>query len=236
MIARAASVISILLLALWGAGCSLTKQSAGDLNAGLRLVVPPQTSADWPMAKQGTTRLAASPRVIVAWAPSEPREGAVAAYATKANREAWVAAMRQKIEHSGVVTSAMGAAPDHFDDGVTVVGVQRLAENYAADVVVLFTVEVRKRRYHTFETVSGSPGGQTSVENQMEVTALAYGVGLTASGVPVLSATQKGFASGTPARRSIEELEAISKRTALDSLADAVVERLRLVAPEAKRR
>jgi hypothetical protein len=166
------------------------------------------------------------------------------AHATKANREGWIAAIRQKIEHSGVATGVMGASPDHFDDGVTPAGVQRLAENSAADVVVLFTFEVLKRRYHAFETVarnsvaekSYSIGGQTALENQMEVMTLAHGVGLTASAVPVLSATQEGFASGTPERRSVEELEAISKRTAVDGLADAMVQRLRLVAPDANRR
>jgi hypothetical protein len=174
--------------------------------------------------------------VIVAWVRTEPHEGTEVAHATKANREGWIAAMRQKIELSGLATSVMGAAPDQFDDGVTPVGVQRLAENHAADVVVLFTFDVRKRRYHAFETVSGASGGQTHLENQMEVMTLAHGVGLTASAVPLLSATQEGFASGTPERRSVDELEAISKRTAVNLLADAVVERLRLVAPDGRRR
>jgi hypothetical protein len=245
MIARSASVLWVLALVLWGAGCSLTKQSANDLNAGLVLVVPPQAAQEWPRATQGTTRLAGAPRVIVAWVRSEPHEGTEVAHATKANREGWIAAMRQKIEQSGLATSVMGAAPDQFDDGVTLIGVQRLAENHAADVVVLFTFDVRKRRYHAFETVaitsgaqksSVSIGGQTNLENQMEVMTLAHGVGLTASAVPLLSATQEGFASGTPDRRTVEELEAISKRAAVDLLADAVVERLRLVAPDGKRR
>ncbi len=236
MIARAASVTWVLVLMLWGAGCStVTKQSAGDLNAGLLLVVPPP-AAEWPRATQGTTRLAAAPRVIVAWAPSESQDGDVAVHATKATREAWIAAMRQKIERSGMVASVVGAAPDHFDDGLTLAGVQRLATDSGADLAVVFTFDVRKRRYHAFDPASGSSGGQTAVENQVEVMTLAHGVALTTAGVPVLIETQKGFASGTPARRSVEELEAISKRTAVDALADAMVERLRMVAPDTKRR
>lgn len=236
MIARAASVTWVLLLMLWGAGCSITKQSAGDLNAGLLLVAPSQAAAEWPLAKQGTTRLAAAPRVVVAWTQSEPHDGAEATHATKASREGWIAAMRQKIERSGTVASVVGTAPDHFDDGLTLAGVQRLAEDHGADIVVVFTFDVRKRRYHAFETATGTSGGPMAVENQVEVMTLAHGVGLTASGVPVLIETQKGFASGTPARRSVEEIESISKRTAVDALADAVVERLRMVAPDVNRR
>jgi hypothetical protein len=236
MMTRAASVTWVLVLILLGAGCSVTKQSAGDLNAGLQLVAPPRAVAEWPLAKQGTTRLAAAPRVVVAWTRFDPHDGEEPAHATKATREGWIAAMRQKIEHSGMVASVAGAAPDHFADGLTLAGVQRLAADHGADVVVVFTFDVRKRRYHAFETMTGSSGGPMAVENQVEVMTLAHGVGLIASGVPVLSETQNGFASGTPARRSVEELETISKRTAVDALADAVVERLRMVVPDTRRR
>jgi hypothetical protein len=232
MIARVASVTWVLVLMFWGAGCSITKQSVGDLNAGLLLVVPPQASADWPLATQGTTRLAVAPRVIVAWARSEPHDGAEAAHVTKASREGWIAAMREKIERSGMVASVAGAAPDHFDDGLTLAGVQKMAADHGADMVVVFTFDVRKRRYHAFGTVTD----RSDVESQVEVMTLAHAVGVAASGAPVFTETQKGFASGTPQRRSVEELEAISKRTAVDALSDAVVERLRMVAPDAKRR
>lgn len=227
MITRVASVIVALVLLFGGAGCSMTKQSANDVNAGLLLVVPPRAMAEWPLAKQGTTRLAANPRVLVAWAQSEPYDGAEAVHATKATREGWITALRNKIERAGTVATVVGAAPDRFDDGVTLAGVQQLAADYGADVVVLFTFDVRKRRYHASEW--------GNVWSELEVVTLAHAVGITASGVPILSKTQKGFASGSPIRGA-DELEALSTRSALDALADSVVQRFRMVVPEPTRR
>jgi hypothetical protein len=103
-----------------------------------------------------------------------------------------------------------------------------LATDSGADLVVVFTFDVRTRRYHNTQW--------GAVWTEVEVLTLAHGVGLTAEGVPVLSETREGFDLGTPERHSVEELEAAAARAAVDALADAIVERLRLVAPNGKGR
>jgi hypothetical protein len=74
------------------------------------------------------------------------------------------------------------------------------------------------------------------VESHVEIVTLAHAVGFTAAGVPIFTDTERGFASGLPERRSFEELAATSHRVAVDALADGVVARLRLIAPEAGRK
>lgn len=236
MLPRTASAVLVLVLMFWGAGCSAPRQSAGELNAGLLSVVPSNTIQDWPLAAGEPVRLERSPQVVVAWSHRPTGDGDARPRPTKTAREGWIAAITHKLQRSGRVASASGTAPDLFDDGVTVEGVRRLAEDRRADVVVVFAFDVKTRRYHAFEPLSDRPGAPADVESHVEIVTLAHAVGFTAAGVPIFTDTERGFASGLPERRSFEELAATSHRVAVDALADGVVARLRLIAPEAGRK
>ncbi|HET8760382.1 MAG TPA: hypothetical protein VFN94_04900 [Nitrospiria bacterium] len=230
LIPRAVSVTLWLALILVAAGCATTRQSAVELNAGLLLVVPSSTAQGWPRASDVAVRLERTPKVAVGW--SRPvRSGDVEVRPTKAAREAWIAAVTRKLAESGRVAGAVAIAPDRFDEDLTLAAVQHVAAEQGADVVLLFSFEVTKRRYHAF----GAMADHADVESQVEVVTLAHAAGFTPSGVPVVTETQKGFASGTPERRSFEELQATSQRVAVNALSDAIVARLRVIAPEAAR-
>lgn len=230
LILRAVSVTLWLALMVVAAGCATTRQSAVELNAGLLLVVPSSTAHEWPRASDVAVRLERAPKIAVAW--SRPvRSGDVEVRPTKAAREAWIAAITRKFVESGRVAGAVAIAPDRFDEDMTPAAVRRVAAEQGADVVLLFSFEVTKRRYHAF----GAMTDHADVESQLEVVTLAHAAGFAPSGVPVLTETQKGFASGTPERRSFEEIQATSQRVAVDALADAIVARLRLIAPDATR-
>lgn len=219
-------VLALLLLS----ACATTRQSAADLNAALAWFVPPELGQAWPGAAEDPARLERQIAVAVAWVPKET--DAARPRATKSAREGWIGAIQEKVARSDRVASAVAAPPDVFDDGVTLEGLQALARDQQVDVVVLFGFEVTRRRYHAFEPVSSGFGGQASVDNVLEVVTVGRAVGVTATGRPIFADMQNGFASADPRARSVEELEAISERVAVDSLAEAILVRLERLAKE----
>jgi hypothetical protein len=223
--------IRLLFVVLSCVGCATTRQSVADLNTGLAWFVPPEQAEGWPFATESEPRLERAPTVVVAWSPAPRRDGEPTALATRAVRERWIAAIKEKLDRSGRVTRVEGSPPDTFDGGVTVTGLQTLAADRGADVIVLFGLETDKRQYHAFEPLAGATGRPADVANVVEVVALARTVGVTPSGVPLFADTQKGFASAESHARTAEELEAISNRVAVDALADAIVLRLTQISP-----
>ena len=231
LVRSAGCSIGLLLVLFACVGCATTRQSAEELNAGLAWFVPPAQAGGWPSATDTRTRLERTPLVVIAWSPASSPEGEASFPATRAMRESWIAAIKENLARSGRVSRVEGSSPDAFDGGVTVAAIQTLAAERHADLVLLFGLETTKRRYHAFEPLAGA-GGPADVVSVVEVVALARTVGLTPSGVPLFADTQKGFASGDIRTRTVEELEATSKRVAVDALADAIIHRLREIAPE----
>lgn len=160
------------------------------------------------------------PSVVVAWAPVPARSDDRPIRPPKATRELWIEAIRAKFERSGAAASA--AAPDTFDDGLTAEGLQALARGRNAQLVVVFGVELTRRRYNT-----GNPQAVAPVDNTVEVLARAQAVGLTPEGRPLFSDSKNGFDSEINGRRSVDEIEDVSIRVALDGVATAAAWRLR---------
>lgn len=211
----------LVILVLCSAGCAAQRQSAGELNAVLAWFVTPDHAEGWPPATTDRQRLAREPIVVIAWSPAPSPDAA-----TRAVREGWIAAIKEKLDRSGLAARTEGSAPDTFEGGVTAPRLQSLAEERRADVVVLFGIETATRRY---QTAAPTPGIVSSV---VEVVAQARAVGVTPSGVPLFADTQKGFAASDVQKRTVEELETTSKRVAVDALADAIVRRLKHVSAD----
>lgn len=229
--------MGVLLVGLLCVGCATTRQSVADVNAGLAWFLSPEHAEGWPVATKTGARLERAPTVVIAWHPAPSREAEPSAPATRAVREGWIAAIKEKLDRSGQVTRVEGSAPDAFAGGVTITGLQQLAADRGADLVVLFGLETATRQYHAFEPQhhlevgAGAARGPVDVANVVEVVALARTVGVTPSGVPLFADSQKGFASGDTHTRTVEELEEISRRVAVDALAGAIVQRLRQISP-----
>lgn len=228
--------IGLLLVLLSIVGCTAARQSTADVNAGLGWFVSPEHTAGWPRATDDRARLERLPLVVIAWGPVVSPETETSSPMTRAAKESWITAIAENLVRSGRVTRAEGSPPDTFEDGVTVAAVQALAAERQADLVVVFGLETTKRRYHAFGSPTEAAGSanpsRTAVTSVVEVVALGRMVGVFPSGVPLFSDTQKGFATGDIRMRTVEELEATSRRVAVDALGDAMIHRLSQVAPE----
>ncbi len=220
LVRSAGCSIGLWLVVLACVGCATTRQSAGELNAGLVWFVPPVQAGGWPSATDTRTRLERAPLVVIAWSPASSPEGEASSPATRAVRERWIAAIKEKIDRSGHVAGVEGSPPGTFDGGVSLTGVQKLAADQHADMIVLFSLDFSERRYH----VSWPGGFAVYVVDVIEVLATARAVGLAPTGRPVFAETQTGFDENTTEFES--EVEETAGRVAVNALADAIVRRI----------
>lgn len=209
-------------------GCAAPKQTAGELQAGLFWFVPAGQVDGWHTSPADSLSVPPSAPVIVAWAPVPSHDGAPMVRPPKATRESWIEVIRSRLERSGA--AATSAPPDTFDDGPTPEGIRTLAASRQARVVVLFGVELNRRRFNTSEPYAASP-----LKNTLEILATARSVGVTEEGRPVFTEVRVGFDSETRDLRSGDEVEDVAIRVALEGMADATARRLKMVLKEAER-
>lgn len=208
-------------------GCTAPKQTAGELQAGLFWFVPAGQAEGWRTSPADPGSLLPFAPVIVAWTPVPSHDGEPVVRPPKATRESWIEVIRTKLQQSGAAATA--APPDTFDDGPTLEGIRTLAASRQARVVVLFGVELNRRRFNTSEPYAASP-----LKNTLEILATARSVGMTPEGRPVFTEVRVGFDSETRDLRSVDEVEDVAIRVALEGMADATARRLRMVLKEAE--
>ncbi|MFZ5862218.1 MAG: hypothetical protein ACOYXR_05185 [Nitrospirota bacterium] len=206
------------------AGCATPRQSADEVNSGLLWFVPLDDAAGWALADPGAMRLERSPTVVLAWGPSAS-DGPRVPTLIRSDREQWIAAIKSKLEGSGWVTRVEGSAPETFEGGVTVNGLRTLASARDADLIVLFGRDVSERRYHV-----SWPTRPVYVVDVIEIRTTARAVGVTSAGRPVFAEAQTGFEEGRTLFES--EVREASSRSAVNALADAIVRRLKQIAPQ----
>lgn len=231
-------ILGVLVLTL-GAGCAAGRQGPGDLNAALHWFAPTATAQGWPQASEGDPGVSGAPAVVIAWVrPASPEPEARGV--VKAVRTAWTDAIQRKINRSGATVGSAVAGADRFDDGVSLEDVRALAQEHGANVVILFGVQVNKRRYHSAghvptshdrgdrpSTAAGAAPPIATVITEVLVTARS--VGLTGSGRPLFAETATGFDSEASHLRTVDELEETAGRVAVDALGSSIADRLRKV-------
>jgi hypothetical protein len=203
------------------------------VHAGLAWFTPSEAAQQWPRAPEQAVRLGGPPLVVVAWVPAPAAGDEPPRVITKAARAAWVGAIRGKLERSGLTRGVVASPPETLEDGVTLERVRALADAQKADLVVLFGLDFKGRRYHTSApsaTESSRPRNQ--VDTIVEVLSVSRTVGLDASGRPLFADKQQGFDSEATLVRSVDELEKTASRVAVDAIADAMIRRLSLLVPE----
>ncbi|MBI3607401.1 MAG: hypothetical protein HY207_05485 [Nitrospirae bacterium] len=208
-------------------GCAAHRQTVADLEAALVSFMPPEQGAEWlGSLRTGTpaARPAAPPTaIVVVWVPARPAEGVEPRRVSKAVRERWMAAIREKLEREGLAARVDVMPPDVFDDGVSLSGVRTVATRHEAELVVLFTVEITRRRYDAFAHGTTATGGASSVKNIVEVVSMARAIGVTPAGQPLFSGSKRGFDSEAGHMRSVDEVEEVSNRVAIEELGDMIV-------------
>ncbi|MEO5657212.1 MAG: hypothetical protein ABIO65_03480 [Nitrospiria bacterium] len=209
-----------LILGLCCLSCTGPRQTAKELDAALFWFLSPGQAAGWQPAAESVPRLGVKPVVVVAWVPVPAGSENSTIRPPKATRDLWIETVRAKLERRGA--AAFASAPDTFDDGLTADGVQALARGRNAQLVVIFGVKLTHRRYNT-----ANPQAIAPVDNTVEVLARAQAVGLTPEGRPVFSDAKIGFDSEANGRRSVDEIEDVSIRVALEGVATAAAWRLR---------
>jgi hypothetical protein len=171
------------------------------------------------LATENGIRLEQAPVVVIAWVPSPVREAEAPHVATRSDREAWITAITAKLGRSGRVARAEGVPPATFEEGVALTGLQTLATDRRADLIVLFGLDVAQRRYHVLV-----PTEPTSVADVIEVRTTARAIGMTPTGRPVFAETQVGFNEGNTLQYA--QVEDDSERAAVDAMAAAIIRRI----------
>jgi hypothetical protein len=73
---------------------------------------------------------------------------------------------------------------------------------------------------------TGATGEDSRVRNVMEVVSTARVLGVTAAGEPVLSGRKMGYDTASDHARSMDEVEEVSNRVAIEEIADLIGVRL----------
>jgi hypothetical protein len=211
-------------------GCFAPRQSTRELNEALAWFVPPEQRSMWLQSVRGVpvepTRPIQPPAsVVVAWVPSRSSADEEPTRISTASREAWTALIRGKLERSIQGLTVAATSPDAFEHGVSLEGVQTVAQQQTARVVILFGVDVSRRRYNVFSPATPQTG-VAGVRNIIEVVSTARVIGVTPAGKPLFSASKRGYDVGTDQSRSVFELEEVSSRAAVDEMANSIVRHL----------
>ncbi len=211
---------------LFGFGCAAHRQTAAELEAALVALVPPDQSVEWlgslRTAPPAPRPVAPPKAIVIAWVPARPADGRAPQRVTKAAREGWMASIRAKLESGGLAARVDVTPPDLFDDGASLGGVRTAATQHEADVVILFTVEVSRRRYDAFTPGTPTTGGVSGVKNIVEVVSMARVIGVTPGGRPLFAGFKRGFDTEAGHMRSVDEVEEVSSRVAIEEVADLI--------------
>jgi len=211
------------------AGCVPHRQTAADLQEALAWFPPAGAGEAWPRASSPPPALPAGPvAVVIAWVPTPGAPvGDGPTRVSKTTRERWLASLRGGIARSARTSRVEAAAPERFDEGLTLKDVQTVAEEHGAQLVVLFAIEVDRKRHNEFDPGTGPTGEGSRVRNVMEVVSTARVLGVTAAGEPVLSGWKMGYDTASDHVRSMEEVEEVSNRVAIEEIANLVDIRLK---------
>jgi hypothetical protein len=211
-------------------GCAAHQQTAAELEGELVSLMPAEQGAEWIRSLRTASpvpRSTAPPTgIVVAWVPPRPVEGVESQRVPTAARERWMAAIREKLERAGLAARVAVTSPDLFDDGVSLGRVGTAAKQHEADLVVLFTVDVTRRRYNTFAPGTMAPGEVSRVTNIVEVVSTARAVGVTPAGQPLFSGSKRGSDSEAGHMRSADEVEEVANRVAIEEIGDLIASQI----------
>lgn len=211
------------------AGCVPHRQTAADLQEALAWFPPAGEGEAWPPASSPPPALPAGPvAIVIAWVPTPGAPvGDGPTRVSKTTRERWLASLRGGIARIARASRVEAAPPELFEEGFTLKGVRAVAEEHGAQLVVLFAIEVDRKRHNAFDPGTGATGEGSRVRNVMEVVSTARVLGVTAAGEPVLSGWKMGYDTASDHVRSMEEVEEVSNRVAIEEIADLVDIRLK---------
>ena len=209
------------------AGCVSHRQTAAELQEALAWFPPTGAGEAWPPASSPPPGLPPGPVVIViAWVPSGAPQGEAPKRVSKSTRERWLASLRGGVARSARASRVETAPPEVFEEGVTLKGVQAVAEEHGAQLVVLFAIEVDRKRHNAYDPGTGATGEGSRVRNVMEVVSTARVLGVTPAGAPVLSGWKIGYDTASDHTRGMDEVEEVSTRVAIEEVADLIGVRL----------
>jgi hypothetical protein len=210
------------------AGCVPHRQTAADLQEALAWFPPAGEGEAWPRASSPPPALPAGPvAIVIAWVPAEAPRGEAPKRVSKTARERWLASLRGGIARSARASRVEAAPPELFEEGFTLKGVRAVAEEHGAQLVVLFAIEVDRKRHNAFDPGTGATGEGSRVRNVMEVVSTARVLGVTAAGEPMLSGWKMGYDTASDHVRSMDEVEEVATRVAIKEIADLVDSRLK---------
>jgi hypothetical protein len=210
------------------AGCVPHRQTAAELQEALAWFPPAGEGEAWPRASSPPPALPAGPvAVVIAWVPTPGAPvGDGPTHVSKTTRERWLASLRGGIARSARASRVEAAPPERFDEGLTLKGVRAVAEEHGAQLVVLFAIDVDRKRHNAFDPGTGATGEGSRVRNVMEVVSTARVLGVTPAGEPVLSGRKMGYDTASDHARSMDEVEEVAIRVAIEEIADLVEIRL----------
>jgi len=210
------------------AGCVPHRQTAAELQEALAWFPPAGEGEAWPRASSPPPALPAGPvAVVIAWVPTPGAPvGDGPTHVSKTTRERWLGVVRGGIARSARASRVEAAPPERFDEGLTLKGVRAVAEEHGAQLVVLFAIDVDRKRHNAFDLGTGATGEGSRVRNVMEVVSTARVLGVTPAGEPVLSGRKMGYDTASDHARSMDEVEEVAIRVAIEEIADLVEIRL----------
>ena len=207
-------------------GCAAHQQTAAELEGALVSLVPAEQGAEWisslRTASPAPRSIAPPTGIVVAWVPARPVEGVESQRIPTAARERWMASIREKLERAGLAARVVVTSPDLFDDGLSLDRVGTAAKQHEADLVVLFTVDITRRRYNTFSPGNIVTGRVSRVTNVVEVVSTARTIGVTPAGQPLFSGSKRGSDSEAGYMRSVDEVEEVANRVAIEEIGDLI--------------
>lgn len=211
------------------AGCVPHRQTAADLQEALAWFPPAGEGEAWPPVSSPPPALPAGPvAIVIAWVPTPGAPvGDGQTRVSKTTRERWLASLRGGIARSARASRVEAAPPELFEEGFTLKAMRAVAEEHGALLVVLFAIEVDRKRHNVFDPGTGATGEGSRIRNVMEVVSTARVLGVTAAGEPVLSGRKMGYDTASDHARGMDEVEEVSNRVAIEEIADLVDIRLK---------
>lgn len=213
-------------LVLLCSGCVPHRQTAAELREALAWFPPTGEGEAWPPVSSPLPMTAGPVAIVIAWIPVEAPRGDEPKRVSKAARERRLASLRVGIARSARASRVEAAPAEFFEEGLTLKGVRAVAEEHGAQLVVLFAIEVDRRRHNAFDPGTGAAGEGSRIRNVMEVVSTARVLGVTPAGEPVLSGRKTGYDTASDHARNMEEVEEVSTRVAIEEIADLVGVRL----------
>ncbi len=209
------------------AGCVPHRQTAAELQEALAWFPPAGEGEAWPLASSPPPAPPTGPlAIVVAWVPSGAPPGEAPTRVSRTTRERWLASLRGGITRSARASRVEAAPPEIFEEGFTLKGMRAVAEEHGAQLVVLFAIEVDRKRHNAFDPDTGATGEGSRVRNVMEVVSMARVLGVTPAGEPVLSGWKMGYDTASDHTRGMDEVEEVSTRVAIEEIADLIGVRL----------